>query len=345
MTGAVAAAAMGLMLGMVPSAASADPLQLPPRTMPYGMFAPVDQTGPALTVPAARLAAGMQCHGITATSPHKPVLFVPGTGASPADYEWNWGRALRQAQRPYCMLALPNKSVDNIDISAQYTVFAVRTLHARTGKKVDIIGHSQGGLSPRFALRFWPGIRPLVDDVVSLATPNHGSFASNGSCIAPCKPAVRQMMINSALVQAVNSWQETFAGVSYTQVFTTFDELVLPSAVGNNSSSLTTGNGQRTNVAVQQICSGDTSEHMMVGTTDPVAYRLGIDAVDHPGPANPARIARSVCGEQYMPGVDPATATGNLAGSFGGAVVASFTPTGMVTVEPALPGYTLAPRR
>ena len=67
------------------------------------------------------------------------------------------------------MLALPNKSVDNIDISAQYTVFAVRTLHARTGKKVDIIGHSQGGLSPRFALRFWPGIRPLVDDVVSRA--------------------------------------------------------------------------------------------------------------------------------------------------------------------------------
>ena len=58
MAGAVAAAAMGLMLGMVPSAASADPLQLPPRTMPYGMFAPVDQTGPALTVPAARLAAG-----------------------------------------------------------------------------------------------------------------------------------------------------------------------------------------------------------------------------------------------------------------------------------------------
>ena len=95
-------------------------------------------------------------------------------------------------------------------------------------------------------------------------------------------------MINSALVQAVNSWQETFAGISYTQVFTTFDELVLPSAVGNNSSSLTTGNGQRTNVAVQQICSGDTSEHMMVGTTDPVAYRLRIDAVDHPGPANPA---------------------------------------------------------
>ena len=126
---------------------------------------------------------------------------------------------------------------------------------------------------------------------------------------------------------------------------TTFDELVLPSAVGNNSSSLTTGNGQRTNVAVQQICSGDTSEHMMVGTTDPVAYRLGIDAVDHPGPANPARIARSVCGERYMPGVDPATATGNLAGSFGGAVAASFTPTGMVTVEPPLPGYTLAPRR
>ena len=30
-----------------------------------------------------------------------------------------------------------------------------------------------------------------------------------------------------------------------------------------------------------------------------------MDALDHDGPADPARIPRSVCGELYMPGINP----------------------------------------
>ena len=44
----------------------------------------------------------------------------------------------------------------------------------------------------------------------------------------------------------------------------------------------------------------------MVGTVDPVAYALVMDALNHPGPADAARIDRSVCGQVYQPGVDPA---------------------------------------
>ena len=41
---------------------------------------------------------------------------------------------------------------------------------------------------------------------------------------------------------------------------------------------------------------------------DPVAYALVIDALDHHGPAQPARIDPSVCGQLYQPGVDPTNA-------------------------------------
>jgi hypothetical protein len=46
-----------------------------------------------------------------------------------------------------------------------------------------------------------------------------------------------------------------------------------------------------------------------IGTTDPVGWALAIDALDHPGPASPARIDRKVCTEPALPGVSP---TGSL---------------------------------
>ena len=71
------------------------------------------------------------------------------------------------------------------------------------------------------------------------------------------------------------------------------------------SSALHTGEGDITNVAVQDICPLDTSEHLMVGTVDPVTYALVMDALNHPGPAEPSRISRSVCSQLVMPYVDP----------------------------------------
>jgi hypothetical protein len=58
-------------------------------------------------------------------------------------------------------------------------------------------------------------------------------------------------------------------------------------------------------VATQDVCPGDLREHNLVGTVDPVAHALGVDALTHPGPAHPSRIPASVCNELYPPGVDP----------------------------------------
>ena len=56
------------------------------------------------------------------------------------------------------------------------------------------------------------------------------------------------------------------------------------------------------------MCASDVYEHLLVGTVDPVAYALAMDALDHAGPAKPARIDPSVCSQVYQPGVDPTNA-------------------------------------
>ena len=108
---------------------------------------------------------------------------------------------------------------------------------------------------------------------------------------------------------------ETFPGISYTNIYTHNDEFVQPNLSSNGTTSLHGGGGRITNVALQDICPLNVSEHIAIGTYDPVAYVIALDALTHPGqPADPARISRSVCSRLLMPGVDPATFAADLAG-------------------------------
>nr|WP_246321675.1 hypothetical protein [Nocardioides panzhihuensis] len=197
--------------------------------------------------------------------------------------------------------------MSDAQISAEYIVNAVRYLHRTSGDQVDILGHSQGGLVPRFALRFWPDIRAMVDDYVGFGATNHGSYMVNTLCppVVGCSPSLWQQTADSHFTRATNSRQETFAGISYTNIYTHTDEFVRPSLDSSGTSSLHTGDGRITNVAIQDVCPLDVaSEHIAVGTYDPVAYALAMDALDHDGPADPDRIVRSVCAELLMPGVE-----------------------------------------
>ena len=109
-------------------------------------------------------------------------------------------------------------------------------------------------------------------------------------------------------IAALNSGAETFRGISYTEIFTHTDEVVQPNSTdATSSSALHTGAGRITNVATQDICPADVNEHLDVGTIDPAAYALVMDALNHAGPAKPARIDPAVCQQAYQPGVDPAT--------------------------------------
>jgi triacylglycerol esterase/lipase EstA (alpha/beta hydrolase family) len=168
------------------------------------------------------------------------------------------------------------------------------------------MGHSQGGMSMRWALRFWPDTRRMVDDVIGFSGSNHGTTALGGTCSLGCPPADWQQGANANFIKALNSYAETFAGISYTEIWTHTDEVVDPAGdAAHASAALHTGRGRITNVATQDLCPRDIYEHLTIGTVDPVAYALAVDALTHPGPAVPARVPRSVCSQTMMPGINP----------------------------------------
>jgi triacylglycerol esterase/lipase EstA (alpha/beta hydrolase family) len=271
-------------------------------------YAPPSTPGPPLTVPNRELRDALRCSDKLASATRPPVLLVAGTTLNPqVEFSWNWEPALSSLGWPHCSVTLPNDGMSDIQVAGQYVVYAIRRMHRESGRRVDIVGHSQGGMVPRWALRFWPDTRRMVGDLVGLSPSNHGTVDAVGACTFGCAPSFWQQRTGSNFLRALNSYQETFPGISYSNVYTRTDEVVVPNLGPAASSSLHGGGGQITNVAIQDVCPLDTSEHLAVGTYDNPAYALAIDALTHAGPASPTRVSGSACARAFMPGVDPST--------------------------------------
>jgi pimeloyl-ACP methyl ester carboxylesterase len=305
-------------------------------------YAPLNRPGPTLSVSAAKLAAALTCDGPLAGAAHPPVLLVPGTTLNPTtDFSYGWEPALRQLGYPYCTIDLPGNAMADIQTASEYVVSAIRTMHAAYGGRIDIIGHSQGGMVPRWALRFWPDTRAMVDDLIGLSPSNHGTLDAIPLCEVGCAASIWQQRSNAKFIAALNSRQETFAGVSYTDVYTLTDEVVVPNFGPAASSSLHGGGGAVTNVAIQTVCPADPTEHIGIGIYDDTAYALARDAITHPGPADPTRVSRTVCLDPLMPGIDPAAFPFNFAKT-NAAVVTTLATYPHVSAEPRLDCYVTA---
>jgi hypothetical protein len=277
-----------------PAAASADPA-----------YAPLDQPGVPLDVPAAKLRAALHCTANVRAATREPVLLNPATGVTvEQNYAWNWEPALTKLGIPWCAYDAPSHTLEDIQISGQYLVYAIRTMYAMAGRKIAVMGHSQGGMSMRWPLRFWPDTRAMVEDVIGFSGSNHGTTTGT-DCSRGCPPADWQQSATAKFIAALNSYAETFAGISYTEIFTHSDEVVTPNSGEHASAALHTGGGAVLNVATQDVCPSDVYEHLTIGTIDPVAYAIAVDALTHPGPASRTRIPRSVCSQARMPGVNP----------------------------------------
>ncbi|QDY80198.1 esterase/lipase family protein [Streptomyces qinzhouensis] len=287
---------------------------------------------PPLSVPADRLAAALDCPPGLGGSSRDAVLLVHGTGVD-ADLNWGWNYApaLRDLGYDVCTVDLPGRSLTDIQESAEYVVHALTTMRAATGRKVDAIGHSQGGLQLRWALTYWPSLRDSVDDAVSLGTPEYGAAAGGPACILSCAPALHQMSRGSAFLKALNSGDPTPGAVSYTAVYTRDDLVVTPYRTSIRE-------GAR-NIKVQDVCGVRLVTHIGL-VYDSVTFRLVRDALDHPGPADPARLPAGAClGAPYLPGVGAADI------AYAAAVVAPAAATAALTAprvrdEPPLRPYT-----
>ncbi len=272
-------------------------------------FAATDAPGPAIRVSQSDLDRAVSCTSGVEDAQRTPVLLVHGTGAT-ADDNWRWTYvpALSQQGVPWCLVDLPDRGTSDIQRSGELLVGVIRDLHRRAGRRISILGHSQGAIVPRWALRFWPDTRGMVDDLVSLAGTHHGTRVFTDQCATnPCPVATLQQRHVAGFIRALNSRAETFAGISYTNVFTRTDEIATPNADETGVSSLRGGEGRVTNVAIQSVCPLAVSEHLLVGFTDPTAHALVVDALAHDGPADPGRVDRGVCGQLFHPAINQAT--------------------------------------
>ena len=270
-------------------------------------YAPPDTPGPRLSVPRDRLTGALACSRGLDGAARPPVLLVHGTGAT---REENWGAGYQPGLDsygvPWCAVQLPRRATADIQVAAEYVVHAIREMRRRSGRRIAIVGASQGGALPRWALRFWPDTRAMVDDLVALAPTNHGTRQARLVCRPACSPAAWQQMDGSRFIRALNSFQETFEGISYTNVYTRLDEIVQPP----ESAALHTGGGRITNVAIQDICPLDPAEHLMLSVANATGFALAIDALGNDGPAGVARVAARGCAQPGIPGLRTAAFPG-----------------------------------
>ena len=258
-TAAVLAAALAAALA-APSVAAAAP-------------APSSVTAaPARSVEAAR-AAG---------SATNPVIIVGGLSGFAAVYEPLAARLRADGFRPF-IYELPGLGFGDIPTSARAFAGYVDHVRAVTGAaRVDVVGHSQGGLVARYYLNRLNGTG-AVGRYVSLGTPQYGTYVANilafiglGNCagVVSC----RQMTIGSDFIDDLNAGDDTPGAVRYTTVRTWQDELVRP--VGN--AALADG---ATNVLIQAWCPLRLVGHLglaLDGTTYTIVRQALRDATIRP---------------------------------------------------------------
>lgn len=180
-----------------------------------------------------------------------PVVIVAGT-FSPAFANEPLAARLRADGHPVTIFQLPTLGTQDIRLTAQALAGHVDGVRSSTGAaKVDLIGHSQGGLVARAYVK-WYGGASRVDSLITLGTPNRGTYVANlvnvlgfGNCASVV--ACQQMSIGSSFLADLNAGDDTIGSVRYTTIRTLQDELVRPV----DNATLYDG---ATNVLVQSPC-------------------------------------------------------------------------------------------
>ncbi|MEW2393413.1 alpha/beta fold hydrolase [Streptomyces venezuelae] len=259
---------------------------------------------PPLEIPAAQLAEALHCGTDLAdlrdASDKPTVLFVPGTGLKGEEnYAWNYMAELKKKGYESCWVDSPGRGLRDMQESVEYVVHATRAINEATGRKVDLVGHSQGGLLTAWALRFWPDLPERVDDMVTLGSPFQGTRLAS-----PCRPIAEVAGCPASVLQFArdSNWTKALgadgapmpAGPSYTTVFTYADESVIadgqpPSLPGAHR------------IGVQDICPGRPWPEHITMVVDQVSYDLVADAIEHSGPADAGRVDRAHCTKLIMP--------------------------------------------
>jgi triacylglycerol lipase len=212
-----------------------------------------------------------------------PVVIVHGTFGDSQNLLRRLTLSIHHAG--YCVYALDygNRATGPIEKSAaELKTFVNKVLAATGAAKVSMVGHSQGGMMPRYYIKFLGGAKK-VDDLVGLAPSNHGT--SQPVLLVPglnylC-PSCLQQKTGSPFLRHLNAGDETPGAVSYTNIATSHDEVVLPYTSGFLAGPKTT------NIRLQDKCRLDLADHLLIPSNGP-AIRLTLNALGRVGPASPS---------------------------------------------------------
>jgi triacylglycerol esterase/lipase EstA (alpha/beta hydrolase family) len=230
----------------------------------------------------------------------RPVILVHGTFV---DMSNDW-----QALSPllydngYCVFALNYGSSNGsgqlgiyatgeISQSAEQLASFVDQVRAATGaRKVDLVGHSQGGMMPRYYLKFLGGASK-VHALVGLSPSNHGTTVDGLFTLASAIPgatgffglctACEEQAAGSAFLAKLNAGGDTGSGVRYTVIQTANDTVVTP-----YTSAFLSGRNV-TNILLQSQCALDLGEHLSM-PYDHIADRDVLNALDPAHQMTPA---------------------------------------------------------
>jgi triacylglycerol lipase len=222
----------------------------------------------------------------------RPVVLVHGTSGNQST---NWQTyAPLLANKGYCVFAL-TYGVDQTgvpgsenfggmtriqDSAKELKRFIAKVLRTTGAAKVDILGHSQGTLMPNYYAKFLGGAK-FIKRYVSLAPLWRGTRAAQVSAITsaafgagdestPVCVACGQMARGSAFMKKMRAGGVAVDGITYTNIMTEYDQLVIPYTSGREK-------GMRNRV-VQDFCETDYSEHFQIAA-DIVGSQLVLNAL------------------------------------------------------------------
>jgi len=214
-----------------------------------------------------------------------PVVLVHGTFGNASNFAV---LSPQLAAAGFCVFAL-NYGCQNMqqlvcatgpieESAGQLSSFVDRVLAATGAARVDIVGHSQGGMMPRYYLKFLGGTA-RVHRLVGLAPSNHGTtldglqnLAAALAGAADCDACLQQLAGSSFLAR-LNAGGDTLLGVQYTVIETRFDEVVTPFTSAFLSGSAVT------NILLQDHCVLDGTGHVSI-VADPNALGWVRSALD-----------------------------------------------------------------
>lgn len=206
----------------------------------------------ALTLASTLVVVVVAAKPAEAQTTRNPILLVHGLTAD--SLSWVVFKARLEADGfKVFTVDIPNRGFGDIAKNSQTVASKVAQIKQQTGAaKVDLIGHSEGGLEARYYIKFLGGASH-VGRYVSLGTPQYGTLLANFSTVFNLASLVGcvacyQMATGSSFLANLNAGDDTPGSVKYTTVYTVYDELVQPywnAALRNQPV---------TNVKIQSIC-------------------------------------------------------------------------------------------